>query len=380
MISTTLQLAENEARILRPYAVLSKNTKGRKVEEPLDPQRLPFQKDRDRIIHCRAFRRLKEKTQVFVSHFGDHYRNRLTHTLEMTQISRDLARTLGLNEDLSEAIALAHDLGHTPFGHAGERALDECLHDYGLHFEHNEQSRRIVEELEEVYPHFHGLNLSREVIDGLMKHQTSWDNPKGAEAVRPSLEAQVVNFGDEIAYQNHDVDDGIRSGLFTEDDLKGLKLWEWAMKACEKSDGRIADEKIRISRCISKMVSLMIWDLAEESSRVLESKAIKTLRDVYASGDKLIRFSDEMAKANKELKDFLTTHLYFHPEVLKHSERGQKIIKKLFAHYMLEWGAAEKGGVAEKGGTVEKVRDYLAGMTDPFATEQLRAIQGFLEL
>lgn len=174
MIYTTIQLAENEAHMLRGYAVLSKNSRGRTVNEPTDPQRLPFQKDRDRIIHSKAFRRLKEKTQVFVSHYGDHYRNRLSHSLEVSQVSRDLARTLGLNEDLSESIALAHDLGHTPFGHAGEHALNECMQEFGLHFEHNEQSRRIVEELEDVYPHFKGLNLSIEVIEGLMKHQTSW--------------------------------------------------------------------------------------------------------------------------------------------------------------------------------------------------------------
>lgn len=360
MILTSLKLAENEARVLEPYAVLSKNSRGRKHNEPIDQQRLPFQKDRDRIIHCRAFRRLKEKTQVFVSHYGDHYRNRLTHSLEVAQVSRDLARTLGLNEDLAEAIALAHDLGHTPFGHAGEFALDECLEPYGLRFEHNEQSRRIVEELEEVYPNFRGLNLSIEVIEGLMKHQTSWDNPRGGESVRPSLEAQIVNFGDEIAYQNHDVDDGLRSGLFTEKDLESLKLWDWAMEASLKQDGKIVEDRIRIARRVSKMISIMIWDIAEESSKRLQEFQIRKLEDVYTCPERLVGFSPEMAQANKELKDFLSTRLYFHPAVLAHSERGQKVIRAIFEHEL------------KAGRKPEEIRDYLAGMTDRFARHQVR--------
>lgn len=368
MIYTTLQLAENEAKILCPYAVLSKNSRGRKFTEMMDPQRLPFQKDRDRIIHCRAFRRLKEKTQVFVPHYGDHYRNRLSHSLEVSQISRDLARTLGLNEDLAEAIALAHDLGHTPFGHAGEYALHECMQAYGLSFEHNDQSRHIVEELEAVYPSFPGLNLSIEVIEGLMKHQTSWDNPAGAEAIRPSLEAQVVNLADEIAYQNHDVDDGLRSGLFTEADLETLELWQWAKEASDKADGVIEDEKIRVSRTVSKMISLMIWDIAEEASRLIQLHGIQNTQDVYNCKEKLVNFSAAMEVANKSLKDFLTTRLYFHPEVVQHSDHGKKIIQKLFHHYMKEWKAAHPGR-SEKEGALE-IKDYLAGMTDRFAETQ----------
>ncbi|MFA4815270.1 MAG: deoxyguanosinetriphosphate triphosphohydrolase [Candidatus Gracilibacteria bacterium] len=353
--------------MLCPYAVLSKNSRGRKVKEPFDPQRLPFQKDRDRIIHCRAFRRLKEKTQVFIPHYGDHYRNRLSHSLEVSQISRDLARTLGLNEDLTEAIALAHDLGHTPFGHAGEDALHECMQKYGLSFEHNEQSRKIVEELEEVYPNFRGLNLSLEVIEGLMKHQTSWDNPTGVEAIRPSLEAQVVNMGDEIAYQNHDVDDGLRSGLFTEKDLEKLVLWQWA-----KEGIAIADEKIRVARIVSKMISLMIWDIAEETSRLIQKHGIQNLQDVYACKEKLVGFSSAMVAANKELKEFLTTRLYFHPKVVRNSAHGKKIIKTLFAYYMKERDGLPETNVE----AATEVKDYLAGMTDRFAELQAREFEG----
>jgi dGTPase len=369
MILSSQELAENEARMLRPYAVLSRDSRGRAREESPDLQRLPFQKDRDRIIHSRAFRRLKGKTQVFVAHYGDHYRTRLSHSLEVAQVSRDLARMLGLNEDLAEAIALAHDLGHTPFGHAGEHALDECLRPYGMSFEHNEQSRRIVEELEEVYPDWKGLNLSREVIEGLMKHQTSWDHPASAKEppesmawVSPSLEAQLVNFGDEIAYQNHDVDDGLRSGLLQEADLEGLELWLGAKEKVWKEYGEIGDEKIRWARTVSKMTGLMIQDVAEESSKRMAREKVQTLEEVYALGKKgvkLVGFSKGMAGANKELKDFLTTRMYFHPEVLALSERGQNKIRLFFEKSMQE------------GGEPRAVADFIAGMTDAYIEEHL---------
>ena len=359
MILNAHQLAEQEAQVLQTYAVRSRDTRGRKHAEQPDTQRLPFQKDRDRIIHCKAFRRLKDKTQVFVAHHGDHYRTRLSHSLEVAQVSRDLARMLGLNEDLAEAIGLAHDLGHTPFGHAGEHALDECLRPYELSFEHNEQSRRIVEELEEVYPGWPGLNLSREVIEGLMKHHTSWDHPRGGEWVKPSLEAQLVNFGDEIAYQNHDVDDGLRSGLFAEEDLAHLWLWQRAGVEVEREYGAIADAKIRWARHVSKMISLMIVDIAEETSRRLVDSGVQTLEDVYSFDGKLVGFSEEMEAANKELKDFLTTRLYFHPEVIRHSEEGQATIRTLFERYVSE------------GGAPGEVRDFIAGMTDSFAAQQV---------
>jgi len=357
MILTHEKLEENEARCLKAYAVLSKNTRGRKHDEGAGGHRLPFQKDRDRIIHCRAFRRLKEKTQVFVAHHGDHYRNRLTHTLEVAQVSRDLARLLGLNEDLVEAIALAHDLGHTPFGHSGEYALHECLMPRGLSFEHNKQSQRIVEELEIVYPDFKGLNLSVEVIEGLMKHETFWDKPKASDGVHPSMEAQIVNFGDEIAYQNHDVDDGLRSKLFSEKDLDELALWRMAKGKVASQYGKITDAKIRVARTVSKMIGLMVMDIVEETSRRLVENKIQTLEDVYACSEKLVGFSAEIETANKALKDFLMTKMYLHPEVLKHTERGQVIIKALFEHYIKEKAPMD-------------LRDYLAGMTDRFAEER----------
>jgi dGTPase len=356
MKHNTKTLGQNEANTLAAYAVLSRDSRGRKHEEAPDSHRLAFQKDRDRIIHSRAFRRLKEKTQVFVAHHGDHYRNRLTHSLEVAQISRDLARSLGLNEDLAESIGLAHDLGHTPFGHAGETALNECLEAHGMSFEHNQQSRRIVEEIEHVYPSFKGLNLSIEVIEGMMKHETFWDKAGPDDGIHPSLEAQLVNFGDEIAYQNHDIDDGLRSGHFTEVDLGKVELWQKASQLVDAHYGEIEDEHVRIARRVSKMIGLMVDDLVTESSRRIEAAGVKSLADVYASVERLVGFSDAMKKSNKELKDFLMTRLYFHPEVIEHSERGQDVIRHLFEALRSEM-------------ELEELRDYLAGMTDRFALE-----------
>lgn len=361
MIYSKDQLEKSESEVLAAYAVLSGNSRGRKYDEPEADNRLCFQKDRDRILHSRAWRRMKGKTQVFVPNYGDHYRNRLTHSLEVAQLARDMARTLGLNEDLSETIGLAHDLGHTPFGHAGEHALHECLKKHGLEFEHNEQSRRVIEELEKIYPEFPGLNLSIEVIEGMMKHHTSWDNPAGNETVKPSLEAQIVNFADEIAYQNHDTDDGLRSGLFSEEDLRKLILWQMAAEAVLEQYGEVEDEKVRWARTVSKMIGLMVSDVCEESSKRLIN--IKSLEDVYASKDKLIGFSEDMIVANKELKDFLIARLYFHPQVVEPAEQGQQVVRELVMAYL------------EQGQSVEQVRDYLAGMTDQFAQEKLKELQ-----
>lgn len=380
MILSREQLEEKEAQVLMPYAVLSKNSRGRKFPEPEDEQRLAFQKDRDRIIHSRAFRRLKDKTQVFVGHYGDHYRNRMTHSLEVAQVSRDVARTLGLNEDLAESIALAHDLGHPPFGHSGEFALDECMKEYGMYFEHNEQSKRIVEEIENIYPKHKGLNLSVEVLEGLMKHQTSWDNPKNGEGIKPSLEAQIVNLGDEIAYQNHDIDDGIRGGIFTESELEKLALWQMSSEMIENTFGRIENPKIRFSRIISKMVGIMIADICVETTERLQKYGIKTLEDVYACEEKLVSFSPELGHANRQMRDFLMSRFYYHPEVVEKMNEGQNIIKKLFHHYMekpqdLPRLIAEKCQALESKERAELLRDYLAGMTDRFALVSMRHLE-----
>ncbi|MFT7184432.1 MAG: dGTPase [Oceanicoccus sp.] len=350
--------------MLKPYAVQNTDSKGRRHMEVLDDERTPFQLDRDRILHSRAWRRMEGKTQVFVVGYGDHYRNRMTHSLEVAQISRDLARWLGLNEDLAESIALAHDLGHTPFGHAGEHALNECLQAQGLSFEHNEQSRRTVEELELVYPNFPGLNLSLEVIEGLMKHHTSWDNPVGGDSIQPSIEAQVVNLADEIAYQNHDIDDGLRSELFTEKDLREVSLWEQAREEVNYKYGELNDEKIRRSRIISHMMSLMIKDVHDETERRLSLNKINNLEDVYTCKEALVDFSTEMRSHNTQLKEFLMNRLYFHPEVSGLSQQGQKIIHALYQHYL------------SQGMEPAALKDYLAGMTDRFAEFQVKELGG----
>ena len=357
-----------EDQFLASYATKSKYSKGREHSENEDSMRTAFQKDRDRIIHSRAFRRLKMKTQVFVAHHGDHYRTRLTHTLEATQISRDIARSLGLNEDLTEAVTLAHDLGHTPFGHAGEETLDELLRPFSLSFEHNQQSRRIVEELEQVYPNFNGLNLTFEVRQGLMKHQTPWDQ-NNQEFQGASLEAQVVNLSDEIAYNNHDVDDGLRSGLITEDQLKDLAIWQAASELVEQMYGKIVDETIRKARTVSKMIGLMIKNLVETSASALEN--------VSQSKEGLIRFSPELIDWNRELKTFLSDHFYFHPEVLKLSERGQKTIQYLFENYHSNpnYLPKEDQEAVSDGARLEVViKDYIAGMTDEFAEQEKERI------
>ncbi len=351
MIRNRTELELFESLVLAPYAVHSSRSRGRLHAETEAMDRLCFQRDRDRILHSRAWRRMKGKTQVFVAHHGDHYRTRLTHSLEVAQLSRDLARSLGLNEDLAECVALAHDLGHTPFGHAGEHALSECLQPLGLDFEHNQQSYRVVTEIERVYPDFLGLNLSVEVLEGMQKHETAWDHPKGVEGVRPSLEAQLVNLADEIAYQNHDVDDGLRSELFTEQDLAGVALWRKALQ-------NIDDERIRQGRTVSAIIRLMVEDILSETERRLQAKGVRTLEDVYACAEPLVGFSEEMQAMNAELKQFLTSRLYFHPEVLQHSEHGQAVIRALFQ-------------ILKESMEPLALRDYLSGMTDLFAEETL---------
>lgn len=372
MIYDRKALMTLEDQVLAFYAVKSKDSRGRDHPEPEDQTRTPFQKDRDRIIHCRAFRRMKMKTQVFVAHYGDHYRTRMTHSLEVAQVSRDVARSLGLNEDLAETIALAHDLGHTPFGHAGQDALDEVLRPFGLRFEHNQQSKRIVEVLEQVYPHFPGLNLTFEVRQGLMKHQSPWDQAE-EKFHGASLEAQVVNLADEIAYNNHDVDDGLRSGLITEEQLNALSLWKKASEKVQERYGKIEEDSIRRGRIVSAMIGLMIEDLLGYSSQRIEELGIDSLEAVYRSEEKLILFSPEQYRQNHELKNFLAKYMYFHPEVLALSQRGQQIIQDLFHHYRKhpERLPQEEQTLIASGALLEEViKDYLAGMTDEFAEEE----------
>lgn len=387
MLKKQTELLKSEEQILAPYAMKSSQSAGRVYKESEDEYRLPFQRDRDRIMHCKAFRRLQAKTQVLVSYFGDHYRDRLTHSIEVSQIGRDISRNLGLNEDLTEALCLAHDLGHPPFGHGGEAALDEAMRASGakdsqnrpLHFEHNEQSRRIIEKLEKIYPYFDGLNPTKEVLDGLLKHNPHEYKTYINFQISPHLEAQVMDLADEIAYTNHDIDDGLRSGLITVKQLSDFALWKNARKEIIKKYGSkiltVNQETISRfnSRIISKMISIMVHDLQQATAKNLTKNKIDSIQKVRSCKHKLVTFSPKMRKDFDTLRAFLIKNFYFNPKVEKQIQKGRNIIKKLFSFYLknpkklpLVYRNSIKNGEAI--GIV--VKDYIAGMTDHFAEEQ----------
>ena len=337
-----------------------KISKGRKHSEELNANRDAFLRDKHRIIHSKAFRRLDQKTQVFMAGSGDHYRTRLTHTLEVAQISRDVARRLSLNEDLCEVIALAHDLGHPPFGHAGEYALDEIMKKFDMHFEHNEQSLRVVEKLEKAYPKFEGLNLSIEVLDGMIKHQTAFDQAGKEFEFAAHLEAQVVNIADEIAYTSHDVDDGLRSKLITFDQMDKIKLWQIAKQDTEDKFGKIIEEDILVSRTTSRLMGLMIEDLLKKTE-----ENSKNIDDVKEYKGNLIEFSDEMKSKLLELREFLLNNFYLNPKILEFTEKGKTMIKKLFDFYL-----KNPDKLPRKDKSVISIKDYIAGMTDHFLIKE----------
>lgn len=369
MIATKQALEQRERNMLAPYAVFSSASRGREFPEKSDSTRTEFQRDRDRIIHSKAFRRLSGKTQVFVATYGDHFRDRLSHTLEVAQVARDLARNLRLNEDLCESIALAHDLGHTPFGHAGEFTLNEIMEEFSLHFEHNEQSKRIVEVLEKQFPHFDGLNLTYEVRQGLAKHQTLYDQ-RTKKIMGKTLEAQVVDLADEIAYHNHDLDDGLRSDLFLLKELQKLTLWREALEAVYKKYGNKLDSVVLRHRAVSHLISLMINDVLETAQKNLKKAKIHNLADVLKCKKNLVGFSASFEKKVTQLRKFLWQRMYQSPQVLKHSRRGQKILKNLFWRLYKEpkllpkrfWERIGKPDPLEV-----IVKDYVAGCTDQYA-------------
>jgi len=367
---------EREAETLAPYAAKSSDTKGRVHPEEEHPFRSPFQRDRDRIIHCHAFRRLEYKTQVFVYHEGDHYRTRLTHSIEVAQISRTIARALGLNEDLSEAIALAHDLGHPPFGHSGEKVLNNLMAEEGG-FEHNAHSLRLVDELEKRYPGFNGLNLTWETRDGIAKHSSEHDiqMPKGefTDNLRPCLEAQIVDLADEIAYNNHDIDDGISSGMLETEALKEVKLWRSKRKEA-RARSNTGDEKILTYQTIIGIINAQVTDLVSLMVRRIEENNINSLDDVRRRKGLIAGFSPEMDCMNRELKAFLMKNLYHHYRVIRMADKAERIISELFRAYVREpkllppgnYARVESGKVAQK----RVICDYIAGMTDRFALKE----------
>jgi dGTPase len=370
-------LEQREQEMLAPYAIKSAHSEGRVYPEEEHPFRLAFQRDRDRIVHSTAFRRLEYKTQVFVNHEGDHYRTRLTHTLEVAQIARTIARSLCLNEDLTEAIALAHDLGHPPFGHAGERAMNEMLQPYGG-FEHNQQSLRIVEVLEDRYPEFPGLNLTWETLDGLKKHQPRFlprDAKGPAAALAPSLEAQVTDYADEIAYNNHDIDDGLTSHMIDLDSLRQVPLWEEHFRAVQHRFPQ-ASPKVLWRQSVRSIINSLVVDLCEETLRRLAAASINNAQDVRSATQPLVGFGQAMERKNAELKLFLLEHLYRHYRVIRMAEKARRIIHDLFKVYADSPRQLPPGFSARIAteGMPRVVGDYIAGMTDRFALEEHRKL------
>ncbi len=361
-------LEELEEKTLAPYAVLSGKSKGRKYVEPSPKYRTHFMRDRDRIIHSTAFRRLEYKTQVFVNHEGDYYRTRLTHALEVQQIARTISRALNLNESLTEAISLAHDIGHTPFGHAGETKLNELMEEHGG-FEHNVQGLRVVDVLEHKYGKFSGLNLCYETRDGIIKHETEYDTPKPVKSEfdpssSPSLEAQIVNIADEIAYNAHDLDDGLKSDYLKLEQLNKVELWNNIYKKTDKK----LEKQERIYMAIRNFIKLEVRNVIETTLSNIKNNDIKRLRDVYSS-QPLVKFSEDLENPNRELKDFLMINLYKHYKVIKMMEKSKRIIESLFLIYRDETNQLPpqfKNTIPEFG-KERVICDYIAGMTDRFA-------------
>jgi dGTPase len=373
---TRVDVEREERERLAPWAVRSGASRGRVVPEPEHSYRTCFQRDRDRIVHARAFRRLEYKTQVFVHHEGDHYRNRLTHTLEGAQIARTVARALRLNEDLAEAVALAHDLGHTPFGHAGERVLARLLRGDGG-FDHNRQTLRVVDWLEERSPGFRGLNLTAETREGILKHGCRWEHPlpvpeRGAQ---PSLEAQVADRADEIAYVSHDVDDGLRSGLLTLDGLADVALFGEVVAAVRARLGAVSERVLR-AQVQATLIDRLVTDLVESTARRLEADPPADVDALRARAERPLGYTPELAKALRELKGSLHRNLYDHPHVLATIRKAEHVLEQLWLALRADptlLPEAVRARFAEDG-EARAVADYVAGMTDRFALAEHRRL------
>lgn len=376
---TREEIEEREYKILAPYAMKSRENKGRLHKEKEHAYRSAYQRDRDRIIYSTAFRRLEYKTQVFVNHEGDYYRTRLTHTLEVAQIAKSIARALGLNEDLAEAVALAHDLGHTPFGHAGEDALRELMSKHGG-FEHNAQGLRVVDLLEERYPNFPGLNLTYEVREGIVKHSTLFDRPtivinvKGFDKeALPLLETQVVDVADEIAYDNHDLDDGITSGMIKEPSLDKMGIWKETNDLINAKFPTLSEEKKKY-QIIRALINNQVTDLIQESEKNIKKSKIKSPEEARRLHVKTIVFSSNMQLKRKPLREFLMKNLYQHYRVVRMSDKAVRFIKKLFEIYLAKPQQLPPTSHERlKSETRHRVIcDYIAGMTDRYALDEYK--------
>jgi dGTPase len=366
------KLEELEDKALAPYAVRSKDSKGRAYLDNEPDYRTAFQRDRDRIIHTTAFRRLEYKTQVFINFEGDYFRTRLTHTLEVAQIGRTIARALGANEDLVETICLAHDLGHSPFGHSGEVALSRLMKDYGG-FDHNKQSLRIVTELEQRYPEFPGLNLTWEVREGMVKHESEYDISDARDydpSLRGNLETQICNVADEMAYTTHDLDDGLRSGMLTPQMLSEVDLWQLMIETYHWRGPQLED--IERHRMIRELVGLMVTDMIQATGARLKESAVKSPLDIQKLKTNVIGYSEEMQRRNRELKDFLYAKMYKHSRVVRMAVKAERVITDLFNAYKAEPSILPENVQAfiDKRGLERTICDYIAGMTDRFAIEE----------
>ncbi len=381
MFFTRQHLEEIEDKSLAPYGMRSKDTKGRAYLDGEPEYRTSFQRDRDRILHTTAFRRLEYKTQVFINFEGDHFRTRLTHTLEVAQIGRTLARSLGGNEDLVEAICLAHDLGHSPFGHSGEVALARLMKDYGG-FDHNKQSLRIVTELEQRYPEFPGLNLTWEVREGMVKHESEYDisdardfNPE----LRGNLETQIANVADELAYTTHDLDDGLRSSMLTTSIMSGVSLWEILRETYNWQGGALNDTERH--RMIRQLVGIMVTDMVKATDARIKESKVNSALDIQKLKHNVVGYSEEMQRRNRELKDLLYTKLYRHFRVVRMQVKAERIISDLFHAYRTEPAMLPEHVqfFVEKRGLERTICDYIAGMTDRYAIEEHQKLLNPLE-
>lgn len=376
---TREMLEERERRILAPYAMKSGDTRGRAIPEDEHPYRTAFQKDRDRIIHTTAFRRLAYKTQVFVYYEGDHYRTRLTHTIEVAQIGRTMARALGGNEDLVEAICLAHDLGHPPFGHTGEHTLNECMQGHGG-FDHQRQTMRVIEKLERRFPDFPGLNLTYEVREGLVKHDTDYDvsDATGYEPEKAgTLECQIANLADEIAYSTSDLDDGLRAGLLEPAEVRRLAIWQDVMRSLGEPLDAPIDDMLR-HRAIRRLVGIEVTAALEHTARMLKETGVQSVDELRSLGRNIVGFSEEMEEKNRELRQFLMQNFYRHYRVMRMTQKARRLLSDLFYAYVEEPSQLPRETLRrveeEPEGIHRVVCDYIAGMTDRYALQEHRKL------
>jgi dGTPase len=366
------QQEEREESLLAPYGMRSGRSRGRRYPEEEHSLRTCFQRDRDRVIHCSSFRRLEYKTQVFVNHEGDNYRTRLTHSLEGAQIGRTVARVLGLNEELTETLVLGHDLGHTPFGHSGERMMNELMRGHGG-FEHNRQTLRILEVLERPYAAFPGLNLTFEVREGIIKHQPESDATAPEEYARgqaPTLEAQLVDVVDEIAYNNHDVDDGLSSGMFGVEQIRAVSLFREVHDAVLAE--AISDERILRHQVVRRIIDRCTRDLIAATLENLRAAGVRSVEEVRAVGRRLVGYSPGMAAQVRELKEFLLVNMYRHYRVVRMGNKAGRILRDLFLSFVAEPGQLPPHyqEQIERDGVHRVACDYIAGMTDRFALDE----------